>query len=161
MSIGPNCINIFSTVNSYTNKCRFCYSYTPPGPIDNCCPPPVCATNETLQLVSSLQMVTFNSTRTSERSLLLAGQQQFLADNSYQQTLSSVQATQNNITSITNTLVGQLYQVQRDRYLPYQPYIPPVIPQSVIDLQMSTINVGVPHSVFTCADGKGVQFVTT
>jgi hypothetical protein len=106
-------------------------------------------------------MVTFNSTRTSERSLLLAGQQQFLANNSYQQTLSSVQATQNNINSITNNLIGQLLQVQRERFLPYQPNIPMVVPQHVIDLQMSTINVGVPHSVFTCADGKGVQFVTT
>jgi hypothetical protein len=161
MSSGPNCINIFSTVQSYTNKCRFCYSYTPPGPIDNCCVPKVCATNEHLQLVSSLQMVTFNSTRTTERSLLLANQQQFLAENSAQQTASTVQATLANSTSITNTLVGQLLQVQRERYLPYQPYIPPTMPQSVIDLQMSTINVGVPHSFFTCADGKGVQFVTT
>jgi nitrate reductase cytochrome c-type subunit len=106
-------------------------------------------------------MVTFNSTRTSERSLLLAGQQQFLIENSYQQTASSVKATLTNSTSITNTLMGQLYQVRQMRYEPYQPYMPPVIPQSVIDLQMSTINVGVPHSFFTCADGKGVQFVTT
>jgi hypothetical protein len=161
MSVGPNCINIFSTVNSYTNKCRFCYSYTPPGPVDNCCKPNVCATNEHLQLISSLQMVTFNSTRTSERSLLLAGQQQFLEEISYQQTTSTVQATLANSTSITNTLIGQLYQVRQDRYQPYQPYMPPVVPPSVIALQMSTINVGVPHSFFTCADGKGVQFVTT
>jgi hypothetical protein len=160
MSSGPS-INIFSTVNSYTNKCRFCYSYTPPGPIENCCPPVACTTNERIELISSLQMVTFNSTRTTERSLLLAGQQQFFSEISAQQTASTVQATLANTTGITNTLIGQLIQVQRDRYLPYQPYVPEVMPQHVIDLQMSTINVGVPHTVFTCADGKGVQFVTT
>ena len=151
MNASTNCIN----------KSRFCYSYKPPGVIENCCAPPVCATNETLQLIESLPMVTFNSTKTSERSLLLAGQEKLLAENSYQQTAAAVAATQNNITTITNTLVGQLLQVQQQRYLPYQPYVPPMIPQSVIDLQMNTINVGVPHTVFTCADGKGVQFVTT
>lgn len=106
-------------------------------------------------------MVTFNSTKTSERSLLLAGQERFLTKISYQQTASTVQLTQNNINSITSNLVAQLLQVQQDRYLPYQPYIPPVMPQSVIDLQMNTRNAGVPHSFFTVANCKGVQSVTT
>jgi len=26
---------------------------------------------------------------------------------------------------------------------------------------MNTVNTGVPHSFFTCTDGKGVQSVTT
>ena len=151
MNASTNCIN----------KSRFCYSYKPPGPIDNCCTPPVCATNETLQVISSLPMVTFNSTKTSERSLLLAGQERFLTKISYQQTATTVQLTQNNINSITSNLVAQLLQVQQDRYLPYQPYIPPVMPQSVIDLQMNTRNAGVPHSFFTVANCKGVQSVTT
>ena len=152
---------IYSTVNSYTNKCRFCYSYTPPGPVENCCVPTVCATNEFIGQISSLSMVVNNSTRLSERSLLLGSQQQYLQEQAYQQTSSVVYNTIANSTSITSTLYGQLLQVQRERYLPYQPYIPPVMPPSVIQLQMSSINVGVPHSFFTVADCKGVQSVTT
>ena len=142
-------------------KSRFCYSYTPPGIIDNCCKVKHCATNEHLELVSSLTMVTFNSTKTSEHSLLLYGQQQYIQEALTTQLNSTVQSTIQNSASITSNLQSQLIAIQKERYLPYRPYIPPVIPQSVIDLQMNTINTGVPHSVFTCADGKGVQFVTT
>lgn len=152
---------IFSTINSYENKCRFCYSYTPPGPIDNCCVPLVCATNEYISQISSLPMVVNNSTRLTERSLLLGSQQQCAAQQSYQQTSSIVYSTIINQDSITSTIYGQLLQVRRERYLPYQPYQYPVMPPSVIQLQMSTINVGVPHSFFTVADCKGVQSVTT
>jgi hypothetical protein len=152
---------IFSTINSYENKCRFCYSYTPQGPIDNCCVPPVCATNEYISLISSLPMVVNNSTRLTERSLLLGSQQQCFSQQSYQQTSNIVYSTIQNSASITSTLYGQLLQVQRERYLPYQPYQYPVMPPSVIQLQMSSINVGVPHSFFTVADCKGVQTVTT
>lgn len=152
---------IFSTVNSYTNKCRFCYSYTPPGPIDNCCEPQVCATNQYLGQISTLPMVVNNSTQLSERSLLLGSQQQYLQEQAYQQISSVVYNTVQNQTAITSTLYGQLLQVGRERQLPYQPYMPPVIPPSVVQLQMNTINVGVPHSFFTCADSKGVQFITT
>lgn len=150
-----------STCNAIMNKCRFCYSYTPPGPIENCCIPTVCADNSTIGLISSLSMVVNNSTRLTERSLLLGSQQQYFAEQSYQATSSIVYNTIQNSASITSTIYGQLLQVQRERYLPYQPYIPEVIPPSVIQLQMSTINVGVPHSFFTVADCKGVQSVTT
>lgn len=152
---------IFSTINSYENKCRFCYSYTPPGPIDNCCIPPVCATNEYIAQISSLPKVVNNSTRLTERSLLLGTQQQYLFEQAAQAVTSTVNYTFQNSTSITSTIYGQLLQVQRERYLPYQPYIYPVVPPSVIQLQMSTINVGVPHSFFTYADCKGVQSITT
>jgi hypothetical protein len=147
--------------NNCNNKCRFCYSYTPPGPIENCCNPVVCATNEHIALISSIPMVVNNSTKTTERSLLLSMQQQFLQCNVASQVSSVVSTTIANSTIIANTLFGQLQQIQRERYEPYQPYMPPVMPQHVIDLQMSTINVGVPHSFFTVADCKGVQSVTT
>ena len=141
-------------------KCRFCYSYKPPGPIDNCCVPKTC-TNDDLAVISSLQCVTNNSTRTSERSLLLQIQQQYLQDSATAQRNSTLQNTLENNSLIASTIYGQLLQVRDERYLPYRPYIPPVMPQSVIDLQMSTVNVGVPMSFFTIADCKGSQSVTT
>ena len=143
------------------SKCRFCYSYTPPGPVENCCVPQVCATNEHIALISSLPIVTNNSHKTTERSLLLASQQQMFQANNISQVSSIVSNTIANNALITSTIQGQLIGIQRDRYLPYRPYIPPVIPQSVIDLQMNTANAGVPHSVFTIANCKGSQFVTT
>lgn len=142
-------------------KCRFCYSYIPPGPVENCCVPQVCATNEHITLISSLPVATNNSHKTTERSLLLASQQQFLQANNTNQISSIVSNTITNSTIITSTIYGQLLEVQRDRFLPYRPYIPEVIPQSVIDLRMNTANSGVPHSVFTIANCKGSQFVTT
>ena len=150
----------FTTCNSY-NKSRFCYSYKPPSNIENCCTPIVCATNEHIALISSLNMVTNNSTRTSESSLLLSLQQQYIQENKATQVSTVVSSTIANSTNITNILYGQLQQIQKERYAPYQPYIPPTIPQHVIDFQRDTINVGVPHSFFTCADSKGVQYITT
>ena len=149
-----------SSCNSY-NKSRFCYSYTPPGNIDNCCIQPVCATNAHIALISSLSMVTNNSTRTTERSLLLSLQQQCAQEINAAHVSTVVNNTLMNTTSIENTLYGQLQQIQKDRYAPYQPYIPATIPQHVIDFQRNTMNAGVPHSFFTVADCKGVQTVTT
>jgi hypothetical protein len=150
-----------SLINISTSNCRFCYSYTPPGPIDNCCKLTICATNEHIELISSIPMVINNSTKTTERSLLLSAQQQFFQENIALQVSTVVASTISNSTTIENVLFGQLQQIQRERYLPYKPYMPPVMPQHVMDLQMNTVNSGVPHSFFTCADSKGVQFVTT
>lgn len=147
--------------NNCINKSRFCYSYTPPGPVENCCKPIVCATNNHIALISSIPMVVNNSTRTTERTLLLSMQQQMLQCNVASQVSSVVSTTIANSDAIANTIFGQLQEVQRARYEPYQPYIPPVIPQHVMDLQMATANAGVPHSFFTVADCKGVQSVTT
>jgi len=151
---------IFSTVNSY-NKSRFCYSYKPQGVIENCCKPLVCTTNEYLSSISAISSVTFNSTRTSEQSLLLSQQRQYLQSVAYQQNSSIIQNTIQNSTIISSTIRGQLLQVSTLRYLPYQPYYPPVIPQNVIEFQMATNNAGVPQSFFTDADCKGSQSVTT
>lgn len=144
-----------------SNKSRFCYSYKPPGTIKNCCTTPICATNEYIGQISSLSMVVNNSTQLSERSLLLGSQQQYLQEQSQQQINNIVQSTITNSDSITSTIYGELIQIQRERYLPYQPYTPPVTPQHVTDLQMATNNTGVPHSFFTIADCKGVQSITT
>ena len=161
MAANGNCVNVYSTVNSYTNTCRFCYSYTPSGPIDNSCIPIVCATNEYISSISALPNVVNNNTRTSERSLLLYNQQQYLQEVNANQTNQIIASTIANADIITSTIQGQLIGIQKQRYEPYQPYIYPVVPQSVIDLQMQTANTGVPHSVFTIANCKGSQFVTT
>jgi hypothetical protein len=164
MTTNGNCINIYSTVNSYTNTCRFCYSYTPQivtSTITSCCKPIVCATNEYISSISALPNVVNNNTRTSERSLLLYNQQQYLQEVNAAAINQVVASTTANANSITSTIQGQLLGIRNQRYEPYQPYIYPVVPQSVIDLQMQTRNAGVPHSVFTIANCKGSQFVTT
>jgi hypothetical protein len=143
------------------NKSRFCYSYKPPGIIKECCDPVVCTTNEFISSISSLSMVTYNNTRTTEQSLLLASQQLLYQENYNTAVTSTLQYISTNDSIITSTIYGQILQVGRDRYLPYQPYIPECLPPSVIQLQMNTVNVGVPMPVFTIANCKGSQSVTT
>jgi hypothetical protein len=102
-----------------------------------------------------------NNTRTTEQSLLLAKQRKFLLDTNTQVQSSTLQYNLQNSSMITSTFYGQLVNLRAERYQPYQPYIPPMIPSSVIQLQMNTVNVGVPMSFFTIADCKGSQSVTT
>jgi hypothetical protein len=144
-----------------TPSCRFCYSYKPPGLVEPCCAPPFCATNSTIALISSLTPVTNNNSRTTERSLLLYGQQQVLIESYQTNADQAYQNTQQNLSTINQQLTAQLIQLGNNRKLPYQPYIPPVIPSSVIQLNMQTRNVGVPVPVATIARCKGNQFVTT
>jgi hypothetical protein len=106
---------------------------------------------------TSLEM---NQTGTSEQSFLLASLSQSRRDLQQarvQQILSTVNATSS---SITSTLQNQLADEVGIRYLPYRPYIPPVIPSSVMELEMRTRNVGVPIPTMTIASCKGSQFVT-
>ncbi len=148
-------------MSGLNNSSRFCYSYTPPGLVENCCIKPICATNEHIAQISSCQITTFNSSKTTQSSLLLHSQQQYLQELQVAQNNTIIQDTKQNTSTIAVPLYGQLLQLKNMRYEPYQPYIPPTMPQHVIDFQRSTINVGVPHSFFTAADCKGVQSVTT
>lgn len=102
-----------------------------------------------------------NATNSSERSLLLTTQFQNYQENYNTTVVNALQYTATNNTAITNALFDQLLEIRMNRYAPYQPYIPPVIPPSEIMLEMNTVNVGVPHSFFTDKDCKGVQSVTT
>lgn len=131
-----------------TRDCSECFSYKNPGFIDNCCAPNVCHTS------------TFQ-TPTTQRSLLLANQNQLYQCNYVSAVTSTLQYTQNNTSKITDILYGQILELKKARYQPYQPYIPPVVPPSVIQLEQKSVNVGVPHSVFTIADCIGSQSVTT
>ena len=158
---GQGAPQIMTLSSIKTPSCRFCYSYKPPGLVEPCCAPPFCATNSTIQLISSLSPVVNNNSRTTERSLLLYGQQQVLIE-SYQTNVAQISTnTQQNLDTINRQLTAQLIQLGKNRYLPYQPYMPPVIPSSVCELEMLTRNVGVPIPVMTIARCKGSQFVTT
>lgn len=150
----------FTTINNCQAKSRFCYSYKPPGLIEPCCKPLICATNEHMSLIASQPNVINNSTRSSERSLLLQTQQQFLQGVQSTNNNIVIQNTIQNSSIITSTIYGQLLGIKAQRYEPYKPYIPEFIPSSVIQLQMATANAGVPQSFFTVADCKGVQSVT-
>ena len=100
------------------------------------------------------------SGQTTQRSRLLSQQQQQQAILQQMQVTSTLQSTIANSDTITAQLQSQLVQVRNQRYEPYMPYIPTILPSSVIQLQMATANVGVPMSVFTMANCKGSQFVT-
>ena len=146
-----------------TKDCRECYSYKPQGHINTCCikDTPCNTTSNTLSNISTLQNVTNNATRTTERSLLLATQNQLYQDNYNTSVNSTLQYATNNSSLITNMIYGQLLEVRKNRYQPYKPYIPPVIPPSVTELEMRTVNVGVPFSVSVMARCKGSQSITT
>ncbi len=71
---------------------------------------------------------------------------------------STIQSTIANAAAINSTMYAQLLGVKDQRYVPYQPYIPPFIPSSVIELQQKTANVGNPMPPFM--NCKGSQFIT-
>lgn len=71
-----------------------------------------------------------------------------------------LQQIQANASTITSTIQSQLVILQEQRYEPYRPRVIEVIPQSVLDLQMRTANVGVPVPTMTIANCKGIQFIT-
>lgn len=141
-------------------RSRFCYNYKPQGFINPCCAPVLCTTNQYISSLSSLTNVVNNNTRTTEGSLLLAGLECFNKANQSTIVGSTLQNIYANQASITSTLQNQIIQIGLQRYTPYQPYIYPIIPSSVTQLQMATANVGVPHTVIDCASGKGSQSVT-
>lgn len=135
------------------NKSRFCYSYKPPGFINKCC--------KTANECYNISTLSINTTQTTERSLLLASQLKLYKDDYNTHLHKTLHYTNNNISNITSTLYGQLIQLKNDRYQPYQPYVPVVLPPSVMQLQMNSVNVGVPHSIFSMNDCKDSQTVTT
>ena len=142
-------------------QCRFCYSYKPPGLIEPTCIPVVCAPDQFLSTISLLPEVTNNSTRTTESALLQAMIKKQQQCNEQDTTKSTIQSTIANAAAINETVFSELINLKNQRYAPYQPYIYPVVPPSVMELQMRTVNVGVgvtPNTIMTC---KGSQFVTT
>lgn len=144
-----------------TKKCRFCYHYKPPGLVEPTCIPVVCATDQYLSSVAMIPAVTNNSTRTTESSLLQATVKKQQQEIEQQTTNTTIQRTIANANAINENIFNQLVDLKKQRYEPYQPYIYPVVPPSVIELQMRTANVGVGVSPDTIANCRGSQFVTT
>lgn len=145
-----------------SGKSRFCYSYKPPSAVEVCCPTPNNKTADQLSTIRTIPSIINNSTQTSDRTLLLQQQKQFTLQSLQMVTQSTILYTLQNQDYITSTLNTQLITLQKDRYVPFQPYIYPVIPLSVTQLQMATANVGVPMPDLTgCAKAKGSQFTTT
>lgn len=144
-----------------TLKSRFCYNYKPPGIIEPCCTPVVCATNQFISSITMLSTVTNNSTRTIESSLLQATVKQQQQEIEQQITYSTIQSTIANAADINEQIFNQLIDLKSQRYQPYQPYIYPVVPPSVMELQMRTANVGVGVTPDTIMNCRGSQFVTT
>lgn len=139
-----------------TFNCNTCKSgehlYKPQIFISNCCPT-LC--NNNIDLISTTAFVPKGLT---SNSLLQAQLQTFLEDNVNSAVSTSYQNNIINQTSITNTLNSELLTYSQNRNSKYIRKNPEIIPQSVIDLQMQTANVGVPHSVFTMRDCKGNQY---
>ena len=143
------------------SKSRFCYNYKAPGFIQPCCKPVVCASSTYLNAIASTPSIVNGETRTTQRSLLAAKQKSVLQDANQASITSTIQYTQQNAAAISAQIQGQLDQLTIQRYVPYQPYIYPVVPVSVMQLRMATANVGVPMSFFTAMNCKGNQFITT
>jgi len=141
-------------------KNRFCYSYKPQGFIQPCCPPIVSATNQFISSIACTTPTIYGESRTNQNAFLLTKQQKIIQ--TAQSTLigNRVQNTIANASTIATQIQSQLIQIGQQQYIPYQPYIPPVMPSSVIQLQMATVNVGVPMSFFTMSNCKGNQSVS-
>jgi hypothetical protein len=84
-------------------------------------------------------------------------QQQTLQSTLTAQILQQIQA---NAPRIASTLRDEIVLLREQRYEPYRPRVVEVMPQSVLDLQMRTANVGVPVPTMTIANCKGIQFIT-
>jgi hypothetical protein len=143
-----------------TPTCRFCYSYKPQGFIQPCCPPILSADLQTLSSISSSTFKVNNNINNTDQAMLLTRQSRFLQEVQSTTTMSTIQSTIANAAAINSTIYSQLLNVKAQRYVPYQPYIPPVIPSSVMELQMMTANVGNPMPPMTIMNCRGSQFVT-
>jgi len=103
---------------------------------------------------------TFNNVQPTNQSYLAYQTKQHVQqsrDVARQQVILSTLA---NAASIQQTIGTQLAQLNVQRYEPYQPYVYPVVPLSVQQLQMATANVGNPMPPITVMDCKANFSVT-
>jgi hypothetical protein len=124
------------------SSCRFCYSYTPQKFNASCCNKVLCAPD--IPIVPS----------TSEQSLLLQKQKEFLLCSTKPALESAIANNIQNNAQIGQQLYSQLLQYGKNRDVAYQRLPPPFIPPSVMALQMNTANVGVPHTIVERCSGR-------
>jgi hypothetical protein len=144
-------------------KNRFCYSYQPQPIAQPCCPPrlePECITISTLSTMSSLSSVIFNSKGASSQAIQLSMNLQKEKQRKQEQVDARLSTILGSASTIQSTLQGQLESQVESRYTPYYRREPERMPESVLELERMTRNVGVPIPVMTIANCKGVQFVT-
>ena len=138
-------------------KNRFCYNYKAEGFIQPCCPPIVSASNQYISSIACTTSVIYGESLTNQGAFLLSKQQKNIQVKQSTLIGNTVQTTIKNTNTITSQIRSQLIQFGQQLYIPYQPYIPPVMPVSVTQLQMASVNVGVPMSFFTMSNCKGNQ----
>jgi len=126
-----------------------------------CCNPRTPCTASTLSSCASLSTVTFLQTRSSEQSSLLGRVEQYQRDQQQQRVLQTLSTLTANATQVNDAFQRQWVDQVQLRYQPYQPYQPPIVPVSVMELEMRTRNVGVPIPTMAIANCKGSQFVTS
>ena len=143
-----------------TQNCRFCYSYKPQGFIQPCCPPVVSADLQTLASISCTTFKVNNNINNTDQTMLLSRQACLLQKVQHTTMMSTVQSTIANAAAINSSMYSQLLDIKTQRYAPYQPYIPPFIPSSVMELRQNTANTGNPMPPITIMNCKGSQFVT-
>jgi len=143
-----------------TNQSRFCYNYKRPELKQLCCPSIVCASSDYLDSIANTDPIIYGQTQTTQRSFLLAKEKTIQQDAQHKLNEIKIKNTIENAAAISSQIYAQLLQENQQRFAQYRPYIPPVTPVSVTQLQMATANVGVPMSFFTMADCKGSQFIT-
>lgn len=140
------------------NVSRFCYNYKPQGFINPVCKPVIAATNEYMSSIANTPAIVNGTTQTSQGTRIAATQQATLQENVMATRDIVISNTQINIDAIEQSIYAQLATIGQQRYIPYKPYIPPVIPLSVMELEMATRNVGAPMSnIMRC---KGNQSFT-
>jgi hypothetical protein len=141
---------------SILQKNRFCYNYNPQGFINPVCKPIITASSEYLSSI----ICTTAMSGVSQGTLLQMRQQSCIQRATGSILANTIHSTIQNSDAISNQVYSQLLQAGAERNNAYRPYIYPVVPVSVMQLQMATANVGVPMMPITCLTGKGNQYIT-
>ena len=130
-----------------TYNCKSCYNYTPYIFNPTCCSQQSC----NVDLISSTASFPHGL---SSQTLLNTQMQTYLECNASTISGSSYQDNIQNQAIISSTIYSEFLTYGQNRFNKYIRWQPPIIPQSVIDLQMQTANVGVPRTIVEPCSGK-------
>jgi hypothetical protein len=130
-----------------TFNCNTCYNYKPYIFNPTCYPTTTC----NVDLISTTSGVPCGL---SSQTLLNTQLQTYLECNASTITGESYQDNIVNQGIISTTIYSEFLNYGQNRFNKYIRWQPPVIPQSVIDLQMQTANVGVPRTIVEPCSGR-------